>query len=224
MVDGMERFQEGAFAYGLQDQAQLDTYCYHVAGVVGEMLTELFCAHRESVDAHRPALEARAVSFGQGLQMTNILKDIWDDKTRKVCWLPRTTFEAEGFDLAGLENGAGNRAFQEGLGHVIGVAAQHLERALEYTLLLPRRERGMRRFCLWALCMAVLTLRNINRHRDFTSASDVKISRWSVRSTILLTSIFAGNDWALRQLFRLFAAGLPHPEPVVPGPSPASVR
>jgi farnesyl-diphosphate farnesyltransferase len=156
--------------------------------------------------------------------MTNILKDIWDDKTRKVCWLPRTTFEAQGFDLAALDGGAGDHAFQQALGTVIAVATQHLERALEYTLLLPRRERGMRRFCLWALCMAVLTLRNINRRRDFTSSSEVKISRWSVRSTVFLTSALAGNNWALRQLFRVFAAGLPRLEPAPETPSPASAR
>ncbi len=32
-----------------------------------------------------------AVSFGQGLQMTNILKDIWDDRRGAgACWLPRS--------------------------------------------------------------------------------------------------------------------------------------
>ena len=30
-----------------------------------------------------------AISFGQGLQMTNILKDVWEDYEIGACWLPR---------------------------------------------------------------------------------------------------------------------------------------
>ena len=43
-----------------------------------------------------------AVSFGQGLQMTNILKDIWDDRERGACWLPRDAFEQRARRLANL--------------------------------------------------------------------------------------------------------------------------
>lgn len=62
--------------------AAMDLYCYHVAGVVGEMLTELFCDYSPEINQHKPVLMKLAVSFGQGLQMTNILKDIWEDRKR----------------------------------------------------------------------------------------------------------------------------------------------
>src|SRR5262249_34166212 len=45
MCDGMPRFQRNATLAGLADVPELDSYCYYVAGVVGEMLTELFCAY-----------------------------------------------------------------------------------------------------------------------------------------------------------------------------------
>ena len=148
MSEGMESFQEGQFTNGLRDQEHLDAYCYHVAGVVGEMLTQLFCAHSREIATHREELERRAISFGQGLQMTNILKDIWDDKKRRVCWLPQVTFERAGFDLRDLENAPGDPAFQAALGQLIAVARRHLEDALDYTLLIPKTERGIRNFCL----------------------------------------------------------------------------
>ena len=44
-----------------------------------------------------------AVSFGQGLQMTNILKDIWDDRQSGACWLPRSVFARGTMDLERLE-------------------------------------------------------------------------------------------------------------------------
>ena len=74
---------------GLEDVAALERYCYHVAGVVGEMLTELFCHHSAAVAAHRDELRVLAVPFGNGLQLTNILKDVHDDRGRGVCWLPQ---------------------------------------------------------------------------------------------------------------------------------------
>lgn len=47
---------------------------FPVAGVVGEMLTDLFCDHVTEIDAGRDRLGTRAVNFGLGLQMTDILE------------------------------------------------------------------------------------------------------------------------------------------------------
>ncbi len=209
MAEGMARFQEGAFAHGLDDQQHLDDYCYYVAGVVGEMLTDLFCHHSPSIAKKRAALKALAVSFGQGLQMTNILKDVWDDKRRNVCWLPASIFRREGFDLSRLTPEQRDEAFEKGLGHVIATAHGHLRNALDYTLLIPRSEQGIRQFCLWALGMAVLTLRQIDRKRDFVSGADVKISRRTVKAVVLASRLCGRSNWALRRLFAWAAAGLP---------------
>ena len=73
-----------------------------MAGVVGEMLTELFCRYCPELEPQRERLTHLAVSFGQGLQMTNILKDIWDDRQAGACWLPRSVFNG-GFTSSALE-------------------------------------------------------------------------------------------------------------------------
>ena len=78
----------------------------------------------------------------------------------------------------------------------------HLDNALKYTLLLPGNETGIRRFCLWALGMAALTLRNINKRRDFTSGDRGQdLGRRSVRATIISTNILTRHDFLLRWLF-----------------------
>ena len=87
-----------------------------------------------------------------------------------------------------------------------------LDNALTYTLMLPRSEPGIRRFCLWALGMAVLTLRKIYGHMEFTNGQDVKISRRSVRATVLVTSLTVKQDAILRLLFDHYTRGLPAPE------------
>ena len=209
MSRGMAEFQQSPGLKGLDDLSHLDRYCYHVAGVVGEMLTELFCDYSAEIDRQREKLLQLAVSFGQGLQMTNILKDIWDDRARGACWLPRDVFQQAGFDLRSLEAGQTNPAFRTALSQLVGVAQMHLGNALAFTLLIPGRETGIRRFCLWALGMAVLTLRRIHAHADFTSGQQVKISRRSVWATVIVTSLAARSDVALKALFARFTRKLP---------------
>ena len=141
--------------------------------------------------------------------MTNILKDIWDDRSRGACWLPREVFNRLGFELEDLAPHRYQDSFGRGISHLIAVAHRHLRNALAYTLLLPRDEKGIRNFCLWAIGMAVLTLRKINRHRDFSDSSQVKISRRSVKATIVLSRLTATHDHMLRSLFYLAGVGLP---------------
>ena len=209
MSEGMARYQETNVKNGLSDQADMDNYCYHVAGVVGEMLTELFCNYSEEMNQHNELMMSLAVSFGQGLQMTNILKDIWEDQDREMCWLPRDVFEKHGLDLSRLHEGKQTPGFDSALQQLIGLAHTHLENALRYTMLVPAHEVGIRRFCLWALGMAVLTLRKINNNKDFKAGKQVKISRRSVKATILFTNLFTRHDALLSLLFKAAACGLP---------------
>lgn len=207
MARGMADYQAVESLNGLENLAAMDDYCYYVAGVVGEMLTELFCDYSPGINRNRDRLMQLAVSFGQGLQMTNILKDTWEDRERGACWLPRDIFQREGLNLEDLH--PGHPAFTRGLGVLIAVARDHLQDALKYTLLIPPQETGIRRFCLWALGMAVLTLNKLNKHRDFSAGNHVKISRKSVKATVLVTSLLAGNNRALTLLFDLSARNLP---------------
>ena len=50
MANGMAYFQSNKNRNGLNDLGELNSYCYHVAGVVGEMLTELYCEYSESIN------------------------------------------------------------------------------------------------------------------------------------------------------------------------------
>jgi farnesyl-diphosphate farnesyltransferase len=75
--------------------------------------------------------------------------------------------------------------------------------------LIPPHETGIRNFCLWAIGMAVLTLRKINKHKDFASGQQVKISRRSVKATIIAARLTASHDPLLRSLFYLAGRGLP---------------
>lgn len=212
MAHGMPVFQALDLHGGLKTLADMDNYCYYVAGCVGEMLAKLFCHYSPEIAEHKAELLKLSVSFGQGLQMTNILKDIWDDAQRGVCWLPQDIFTETGFDLASLTPETDSESFRRGLEHLISIAHQHLENALRYTLLIPSHETGIRKFCLWALGMAVLTLKKIKQNLNFNQSTQVKISRNSVKATILITKVTVRSDLLLSLLFNQVSKELKTPD------------
>ena len=209
MADGMVHFQSENRSSGLLNIKELDRYCYYVAGVVGEMLTKVFCHYSSDIAINRDRLLALSVSFGQGLQMTNILKDIWEDNSRSTCWLPQDVFAKGGLDLQNLAAIHTDENFSKGLVHLIGIAHKHLRNALKYVLLIPENERGIRKFCLWNMGMAILTLRKINVNRKFTRGAEVKISRLSVKGTILATHLTVSSNQLLRLLLKFAGMRLP---------------
>ncbi len=213
MGRGMDRFEHNRSPHGLETLADHEDYCYVVAGVVGEMLTDLFCAHSDRIDARREALMSLAVRFGQGLQMTNILKDVWDDLERDTCWLPRDVFSRHGFDLSRLQSLHPDPAFDRGMNEMVGIAHSCLRDALAYTLLIPRRETGIRRFLLWAIGLAVLTLRKIDRNPSFTSGAQVKVSRRNVKAVVTSTSALSPSNLALTAIFSVATGSLPAETP-----------
>ena len=212
MAKGMPIYQALDLRAGLKTMQDMDKYCYYVAGCVGEMLAKLFCHYSEDIAQNREQLLKLSVSFGQGLQMTNILKDIWDDAQRGVCWLPQDIFTEAGFNLAELTPTTNDQNFRLGLSRLINIAHGHLQNALTYTQLLPSYETGIRNFCLWALGMAVLTLKKIKENLHFNASNQVKISRNSVKATIIASKLTARSNLLLALLFNLVSRKLKTPD------------
>jgi farnesyl-diphosphate farnesyltransferase len=102
-IEGMVRFvsrhddQAGLRLTAVQD---LRDYCYTVAGIVGEMLTELFVLQCPSLASVRPELARRAAAFGEGLQLVNILKDAEADAGEKRFLIPTQVPITELFEMA----------------------------------------------------------------------------------------------------------------------------
>lgn len=208
MSNGMSEFQ---FLWeklrqsqqGLDSLQQMNDYCYYVAGVVGEMLTDLFCDYSPEINQRFNELRPLSLSFGQGLQMTNILKDIWDDQERGACWLPKEEFDKLGFDLNTLRPDTYQPAFGQGLTRLIGIAHHHLHNTLRYVFLLPSYEVEIRCFCLWTTAMSLLTLKKLQKRLDFNDGQSVKISRRSVNLSYQISRYAARSNWALNALFHM---------------------
>jgi farnesyl-diphosphate farnesyltransferase len=83
-----------------RDLDDLRAYCYIVAGLVGEMLTELFLLGRPSLEPTAAFLRSHAATFGEALQLVNILKDAATDEREGRCYLPPACDRGEVFALA----------------------------------------------------------------------------------------------------------------------------
>ncbi len=137
MKDFVER-QDESGGIELRDLADLKAYCYAVAGIVGEMLTELFLHAQPELAGVAEDLRARSIAFGEGLQLVNIIKDA-----------PADAREGRRYISAGVD--------------ADGVARADLREAQAYVDTLARggAARGVVAFCDLPLKLAVATLDRI---------------------------------------------------------------
>ncbi|MBW4331933.1 phytoene/squalene synthase family protein [Stakelama sp. CBK3Z-3] len=84
MTDSLiEGFAMDARDWRPRSEADLLTYCYHVAGVVGEMMAVVM-----GVDPADEATLTRATDLGLAFQLANIARDIEEDGRVGRCYLP----------------------------------------------------------------------------------------------------------------------------------------
>jgi farnesyl-diphosphate farnesyltransferase len=79
----------------LRDLPDLEEHCYAVAGIAGELLTELFVAREPALEPARGALLDLAPTFGEGLQLARILKEAPRDERRGRLYIPAAVSRAE---------------------------------------------------------------------------------------------------------------------------------
>jgi len=98
MASIVARTREGSLT--LHSIQELKDYCYIVAGIVGEMLSELFLLDRPELSGIAGYLRERAATFGEALQLVNILKDSAGDAEEGRRYLPAEVPISEVFALA----------------------------------------------------------------------------------------------------------------------------
>ena len=213
MCHGMAKFalrQEAALSSGwftLESVADLDEYCYYVAGIVGKLLTNLFAADTCLIgEARKAEMQKLDVSFGLALQVANIVKDCHEDSTRRVCFVPEEICRRHGFARSSEMFTAGvpaeNRADFDRrraavMKELVDKVWKHLDDAIAYTRLIPNVKMRTRLFCLWPLFMAAENMKLIGDGSSlFASDKKVKITRDTVKRIIKSTSLhFYSDRW-----------------------------
>jgi len=141
----------------LADMQQLRDYCYAVAGIVGEMLTELFVLRAPQLRGCAAFLRARAATFGEGLQLVNILKDSLSDLSEGRTYIPPDADRAE----------------------VLALARADLEAATEYTLALQSggAPHGIVAFAALPVALAEATLDKLEVSKPGTKIGRAEVFR-----------------------------------------------
>ncbi len=217
MSEGMREYSTRADAaeHGLRlrDLADLERYCYFVAGTVGGLLTSLFLEtlggtpspERSASDIDIPKLRERATSFGLGLQLVNIVKDVASDFERGDCFLPEAMAESNGFALEDTLDPLARSKSLALIRTLCDRARHHLDRAAEYTMSWPRDSeaaKNIRLFCAVPLALAYATLREVENGRDtLVPGRAPTVTRALVAAVFEEAMASVGNDDALRALF-----------------------
>jgi farnesyl-diphosphate farnesyltransferase len=147
----------------LADLPDLRAYCYAVAGIVGEMLTELFLLERPALAPVALSLRDRASFFGEALQLVNILKDSDSDAAEGRRYIP-----------AGLDRK-----------EVFALARRDLDAAAEYILALQSAAapRGILAFTALPVELAWATLEKVESRGPGTKISRFEVSTIAARLT-----------------------------------------
>lgn len=183
---------------------ELDRYCYYVAGTVGHLLTEIFRLHSPRVTPrHYERLKKLSTSFGLGLQLTNIIKDVADDRQRGWSFVPTQLCSLAGVTPEELLDPAHARRARIVMDSLIAKAKGHLNDALLYCTALPRSQYRIRLFCLTPLYFAVRTLALAERDpRLLDVGHKVKITRGEVYRTICAAYVVAPSNHLAATYFR----------------------
>ena len=170
----------------LPTPSDLDRYTYYVAGVVGAFWTRMHAAHLPALQGcDIEALCRRGIRFGQGLQMTNILKDIAHDLKLGRCYLPASALASIGVEVEELRQEATLARLRPLLHDLTRLTLDHLDQARDYICALPMGMARLRLSCMWPLLFAAQTLAAICQTPDLLSSETrVKISRGAVYRTM----------------------------------------
>jgi len=206
MARGMAYFQK-RFHFGelapLENENELEEYCDFVAGVVGEMLSNLFLAELPGLpESAQATMRETAVSFGLGLQMTNITKDVAADRERGWSYIPKSFLADEGLTLEAFHSEQAMDKNLRAVERLLSKTRGHLDDALRFTLAIPRRSLRLRLFCIWPLWMAMETVAALHKNESLlTSRANVKIPRSTVKRILMVTPLLAASDTLLKRSF-----------------------
>ena len=206
LSSGMRRYATRTAARGrdvpyLDDEAELDDYCWVVAGCVGVMLTKLYAlTYRATDDAAQARRLELAPVVGQALQLTNILLDWPSDLRRGRCYLPASWLKESGARPADLVDR--DRPESRALARRLEAKALGaLARVPDYVDAVPANHLRYRLFCLWPALWALGSLRQARRDPQFPwGPRRPKLPRVELWRSSLASLLTADHGAQLRRL------------------------
>ncbi len=194
----IERMQVWVASHGSDNRLtvlrlkQLDDYCYAVAGIVGELATSLISLYRPTLERTRLlVLRSLETACGAGLQLTNIIKDVFQDHKEGRYYIPQEYLPFN------------NHGSQSGLKPIVAHAYRNLCLGRDYVRVVPEEEFDIRKAILVPLLLAVATLRHLLENLDpLLEGVEVKIPREQVAEILSLADDVAGQNLAVERAWQ----------------------
>jgi len=219
--DDLERAPAGRDdVVALGARAELDRYCYQVAGCVGEFWSDLHAARLRGVPRGADLAEWRGwgVRLGRTLQLTNVLRDAAEDAANGRAYLPAADLAGVGLEPAALRDPGAWPRLRPLYRELIGSALADGAAGLRYGLAIPARRPGLRMASLLPLLLAVPTLGRVWAGNPLDPRARAKVPRRQVYATLAALTAAVREDRRLVALYRrtLARAGLEELAPPSP--------
>ncbi|MFA7669852.1 MAG: presqualene diphosphate synthase HpnD [Burkholderiaceae bacterium] len=173
------------------DWPALSKYCWHAAGVVGEMSAGIFG------ETTAETLEY-ARQLGTAFQLTNIIRDVGDDARRGRIYLPQEDLDRYGVTTTEIMDGTHSERFVELMRFQTTRAREHYRAAMQA---LPDEQRRTQRPGLMMAAIYATLLDEIER--DGWHVLDQRISLTPIRKLWLAWRTWVGGGkWVMRRLSR----------------------
>ncbi len=189
----------------LGSAAELEQYCYQVAGCVGEFWTRI-ARRRIPALAHwqENAMCRLGTDFGKALQLTNVLRDLPEDLRNGRCYLPLQDLQALGLTASDLLQPQSAATLRPLLHSWLRRACDWYTAAIAYFNAIPRRQLRLRLAVLWPMLIGLRTLRLLATDPHWPHAKQrVKVNRaWVYRMLLLSPLLIASNTLCNRWLRR----------------------
>ena len=177
----LETFATPGHIVALPDAAALEDYIYLVAGCVGEWWTRI-CFHHLPGYATVPEQELMpmADSFGKGLQLVNILRDMPADLAAGRCYLPADELAEHGVNPADLAENP--ELAQPVADRWLARARELLEQARFYIGAIRTRRVKLACYLPWRLAGQTLDL--LEAQKPLNARVKLKVPRSAVRAAL----------------------------------------
>ena len=206
MAEFVERYEdEGGLR--IQSAAELEEYCWYVAGTVGELVTELLADVADAEDAE--AMREHARSFALLLQLVNVAKDVSGDyREENNVYLPGAWLNDQGVDPDAVADPSNAESVAAVVERVTERARGYADGAQRWLEVMPTAQGNT--LAAWAVpfLLAVGTIRELKRRpADVIVEGDVKVSRAEVHA--VLEQVYGEFDQSALPGLRERIAGAP---------------
>ena len=174
----------------LQGEVDLEKYCAYIGGAPGVFWAKLYgitLREKNKKTLKDFVQPSDAKRIGEGLQITNILKDLAHDLRMGRCYLPQEDLKSVGLTPELLLDPANRDRLDPIISKWIIWAINKLDVSEKFLAAIPKTAFAMRAAMVWPVFWAMDTLSEVVKGNSLNALAAPKITRSKIYSTIMAT-------------------------------------